>query len=164
MSAVVVTYLEQRDPAELEPAAPPRVAASVEVEHDPAVNRWCYVTIGGDWAWTQRLGWSDAQWARYAEGIETLVARVGGERAGYAELVPRAGGEVEIAMFGLRREFHGLGLGGWLLTAAARRAWELAGDTRSRRVWLHTCTLDGPHALANYQARGFAIYRRAEAA
>ena len=87
------------------------------------------------------------------------MARVGGERAGYAELVPRADGEVEIAMFGLRREFHGQGLGGWLLTAAARRAWELAGDAGGGRVWLHTCTLDGPHALANYQARGFSIYR-----
>ncbi|MGY4541959.1 hypothetical protein ACVWY0_001872 [Arthrobacter sp. UYNi723] len=23
------------------------------------------------------------------------------------------------------------------------------------RVWVHTCTLDGPAALANYQSRGF---------
>jgi len=22
-------------------------------------------------------------------------------------------------------------------------------------VWLHTCTLDSPHALPNYKARGF---------
>jgi hypothetical protein len=27
------------------------------------------------------------------------------------------------------------------------------------RVWLHTCTLDGPHALANYRARGFDVSR-----
>jgi hypothetical protein len=27
------------------------------------------------------------------------------------------------------------------------------------RVWVHTCTLDHPGALANYQARGFAIYK-----
>ena len=26
------------------------------------------------------------------------------------------------------------------------------------RVWLHTCNLDGPHALSNYQKRGFRIY------
>jgi hypothetical protein len=25
-------------------------------------------------------------------------------------------------------------------------------------VWLHTCSLDGPHALANYRARGFEVY------
>ena len=28
----------------------------------------------------------------------------------------------------------------------------------AQRVWLHTCNLDGPHALANYQKRGFRIY------
>ena len=27
------------------------------------------------------------------------------------------------------------------------------------RVWLHTCTLDSPPALANYRARGFRVYR-----
>ena len=27
------------------------------------------------------------------------------------------------------------------------------------RVWLHTNTLDGPHALANYQARGLRPYK-----
>jgi len=27
------------------------------------------------------------------------------------------------------------------------------------RVWLHTCTLDHPSALANYKARGFRIFK-----
>jgi hypothetical protein len=27
------------------------------------------------------------------------------------------------------------------------------------RVWLHTCSLDGPAALPAYQARGFRIFR-----
>jgi hypothetical protein len=26
-----------------------------------------------------------------------------------------------------------------------------------RRVWVHTCTLDGPAAKANYEARGFRV-------
>jgi hypothetical protein len=26
-------------------------------------------------------------------------------------------------------------------------------------VWVHTCTLDGPHALANYEARGLRPFR-----
>ena len=29
----------------------------------------------------------------------------------------------------------------------------------AQRVWVHTCSLDHPHALANYQARGFRIFR-----
>jgi hypothetical protein len=27
------------------------------------------------------------------------------------------------------------------------------------RVWVHTCSLDGPHALANYQARGMRVFK-----
>jgi hypothetical protein len=33
-----------------------------------------------------------------------------------------------------------------------------AFDDGANRVWVHTCTLDGRHALANYQARGFTPY------
>ena len=40
-------------------------------------------------------------------------------------------------------EFTGAGLGKWLLTEATRAAWGLGAS----RVWLHTCTLDGPAAL-----------------
>lgn len=32
-------------------------------------------------------------------------------------------------------------------------------ETPTERVWVHTCTLDGPHALANYRARGLTVYR-----
>ena len=32
--------------------------------------------------------------------------------------------------------------------------------TRSRRVWVHTCTLDHPSALGVYQRAGFSAYRR----
>jgi len=34
-----------------------------------------------------------------------------------------------------------------------------AFDDGAQRVWLHTCTLDGPHAIANYLARGFTPYK-----
>jgi hypothetical protein len=30
----------------------------------------------------------------------------------------------------------------------------------AQRVWVHTYSLDGPYALANYQARGFQIYKQ----
>jgi ribosomal protein S18 acetylase RimI-like enzyme len=158
--AVVTTYLEMRDPAALRPARAPRIPAELRSVRDPAVNRRCYEAIGADWAWIDRLGWTDERWAAYAEGVETLLAVTPGEpAAGFAELRPEHGDEVQIAMFGLRRELHGQGLGGWLLTEATRRAWALH-PTGTRRVWLHTCTLDGPHALANYEARGFEAYSR----
>ena len=57
--------------------------------------------------------------------------------------------------FGLLRPFFGQGLGGHLLSVAVRRAFERGAN----RVWLRTTTLDHPHALPNYQARGFRIVR-----
>ena len=51
-----------------------------------------------------------------------------------------------------------LGALGWLLSVAAARAWSL-GQPPTKRVWVHTCSLDGPHALANYRARGFQVFR-----
>jgi hypothetical protein len=48
-----------------------------------------------------------------------------------------------------------------------RLAWALAarwpGIEPVSRVWVHTCTLDGPAALANYQARGMTVYRTEDA-
>jgi GNAT superfamily N-acetyltransferase len=61
---------------------------------------------------------------------------------------------VEIVYFGLLPRFVGRGLGGQLLTAAVQRAWQRT----TVRVWLHTCTLDHPRAVANYLARGFRLY------
>jgi hypothetical protein len=40
-------------------------------------------------------------------------------------------------------------------------AFEFGGPA-IRRVWLHTCSLDHPAALANYQARGFRIFDTVE--
>ncbi len=65
--------------------------------------------------------------------------------------------EVEIAYFGLLPEFIGRGLGGDLLTSAIENAW--AWSPAPFRVWVHTCNRDHPGALANYQARGFKIYK-----
>jgi long-subunit acyl-CoA synthetase (AMP-forming) len=42
-----------------------------------------------------------------------------------------------------------------LLTLGVQQAFAAGAE----RVWLHTCTLDGPTALPNYQARGMTIYK-----
>jgi GNAT superfamily N-acetyltransferase len=55
-------------------------------------------------------------------------------------------------------EFIGRGLGGALLTSAIEEAWRMSPSIT--RVWVHTCTLDHPGALANYQSRGMVIYKR----
>jgi GNAT superfamily N-acetyltransferase len=153
---VIRTYLELDDPRAVRPAPAPRLdevgIARVEPP-DGAVNRLLYTEVGRAYGWSDRLAADDAAWQGWAQEVETWVAEVGGERAGYYELAPGRG-SVEIAHFGLLAPFHGRGLGGWLLTHALRRALELAP-----RVWLHTCTLDGPAALPNYRARGLTPFR-----
>jgi len=86
---------------------------------------------------------------------------VGNEPAGLLAVVSHPGGDSEIDMFGLVPEFVGRGFGGHILTLAVRLAWAVdpVDATTIRRVWLHTSTLDHPHALANYEARGFRVFR-----
>jgi GNAT superfamily N-acetyltransferase len=155
--SITVTYLEMTDPADLRPAREVP-GARFRVVRDPAVNRRLYEGVGGPYRWTQRLPWTDAQYARLAARIETRVAELDGVEAGFAELEPQGPCEVEILSFGLLQPFHGRGLGGAFLTDVLRRAWALHPEG-TRRVWLHTCSLDGPHALANYTARGLRPYR-----
>jgi GNAT superfamily N-acetyltransferase len=50
----------------------------------------------------------------------------------------------------------GKGIGGGMLSLAVREAWKIKG---TQRVWLHTCSEDHPHALANYQKRGFRLFK-----
>lgn len=56
---------------------------------------------------------------------------------------------VEILYFGLRSEYFGYGLGCYLLRHIADTVWSHNKDTR--RLWVHTCTLDHPSALKTYQ-------------
>jgi GNAT superfamily N-acetyltransferase len=64
---------------------------------------------------------------------------------------------VEIAYFGLLPGHIGRGAGRALLNGAVQDAWTLGGG--AGRVWLHTCTLDHPHAMRNYEARGFRPFK-----
>jgi len=146
----ITTYLELTDPAAIRPARPVTAAIARVDPPDGAVNRSFYEAVGRDYRWTDQLGRDDAWWQAHAEAVETWVLM--GD-AGYYEL-HRVGGDVEIAYFGLLPAYHGRGLGGALLEHALRRGFMLGA-----RVWVHTCTFDGPHALANYRARGLVPYR-----
>ena len=152
--AITVTSLELDDPGDLRPASPPSVSYELERVDDPALHRWFYETIGADWSWTERLAWPEERWSAWADAVEGWVMVVDGERAGFFALRPH-GHSVEIDIFGLLPAFHGRGLGGELLTRAIRRGFELGS-----RVWVHTCSLDSPQALPNYEARGMRVFRR----
>ena len=152
--AVTTWTLALDDPGAVRPPSRPAPAGfGVEPRSDPAVNEDLYRRVGADFAWIDRLAWSPERWAAWSGRVETWVGVADGAVAGFFELDPGAE-EVEIAIFGLLPEATGRGLGGHLLTAALRRGFALAP-----RVWVHTCSLDGPHALANYRARGLQVVR-----
>ncbi|WEH38931.1 GNAT family N-acetyltransferase [Streptomyces sp. AM 2-1-1] len=163
---VTTWSLEQTSPDDLEPAkAPDGDVRIVRAEvPSPEFSRFLYTAVGGDVRWTDRLALTYAQWQEIVDrpGAETWVAYVDGTPAGYVELDPQDDGAVEIMYFGLLPAFRGRRIGGHLLGAGTARAWDLAerwpGRPATRRVWLHTCSLDGPHALANYRRRGFRLF------
>jgi len=154
------TYLELTRPDHFRPAFatfPDLVIERVE-RPTPELYRDCYRSVGEAYHWRDRWDWTDAEIRAHLAkpGITLHVARRRGALAGWYELrrVPEDD-SVEIAYFGLLPGAIGQGLGKHLLSCAVRDAWALGPS----RVWLHTCTLDHPHALSNYRKRGFAPYK-----
>lgn len=157
---VITYYLEMRQAGALRPASGGRADLTLTRAQfpSPELSRFLYTAVGGDWYWLDRLDWTYRQWLAWLgrPEVQTWVAYVSGTPAGYFELEAQAAGNVELVYFGLLPQFIGQGLGGPLLTAAIERAWSMPAT----RVWVHTCTLDHPSALANYQARGFSLYQQ----
>ena len=153
------TYLEQTLPEDLRPApAPGEDVSVVRVEEcDPSYWRRLYTEVGAAYQWVDRLPWTDDEITQYLSdpAVSLWVLLVGGEVAGYFELRKYPENTVEIAYFGLLPAYLGRGLGKYLLSEAAARAWQL----KPSRIWLHTSTLDHEAALPNYLARGFSIVR-----
>ncbi len=159
MAPVTTTYLHLPSPADFRPAFVDHPDLLVLEAREPSVPfyRFLYDAVGRDWVWIDRLHWTDAQHLEHLSRPTTtlLVLYYRGTPAGYIELDASAGEETEIAYFGLMRFVHGRGFGKHLLSVGVQRAF----NDGARRVWLHTCTLDGPHAIANYMARGFIPYK-----
>jgi len=157
---ITIYYLEMLSPDDLRPST--KIVEDLEIKQVkipcPEYNRFLYSAVGRVWNWFEKLSWTEKQWQEHVNqpGLETWVGYVSGTPAGYFELDKQSNNNVEILYFGLLPEFIGRGLGGHLLTAAVRRAWA----TGAKRVWVHTCSLDHPAALANYKARGFSLYKQ----
>ena len=160
---VRTTHLELAAAADLHRPGRPRPQYDLQPATGitPEYARFLFVAVGADWRWQSRLPWSDERWRDHLArpGVEVWVAYRVGVPAGYFELNVGDDGAVELAFFGLMRDHIGVGLGGHLLADAVERAREIGGG----RVWVHTCDRDHPHALANYQARGFRIFKTEEA-
>ncbi|KZN67303.1 GNAT family N-acetyltransferase [Pseudoalteromonas luteoviolacea] len=152
-------FLEMLNKNGLTPSSLPDGLSIVKVTPaQPELNQSLYTQVGRPWLWTDKLDWTKRQWQHYLDDhkTQTWVAYVDGKTAGYYELNTQNTGEVELAYFGLMPSFIGKGLGGALLNHALESAWSV---TSTKRVWVHTCDLDHPHALKNYQNRGFKLYK-----
>lgn len=163
MSSIKVTrtYLQMLSVNEFKPAklTDERVRIEQVIECPPSFFRYLYCEVGRNYHWVDRLGWTDEQIQAYYSqpSVSLWVLYCAGAPGGYFELCQHEDDRsVEIAYFGLLKEFIGRGLGKYLLSFAVERAWEKT----IHRVWLHTCTLDHPAALSNYVQRGFKPFQQ----
>jgi GNAT superfamily N-acetyltransferase len=156
---VITTYLEMRSAHDLKPkpSNDPRFSIREATVRQWQFNRFLYLFVGGPWDWHDKRDWIDDQWRAYVESdnLRTFGAYYDGSPAGYYELKIDAAQDVEIAYFGLTPAFYGRGFGAALLSNALEEAWRMT----AKRVWVHTCTLDHPAAVRNYQARGMKVYK-----
>ncbi len=162
--ACVVTALEMRE----KPAALRRLVPEGDVPvqlvrwEAPAIEKYrmLYRRVGAPWLWWSRLVKDDGELAVIIHDPQVHVCAVV-DRArvevGMLELDFRVSGECEITFFGLIPGATGKGLGKWLMRKALQLAWREGVG----RVWVHTCTLDGPQALPFYVSQGFVPYARA---
>lgn len=156
---LTVTYLEMTTAGQLVAGKPPPAEISVDSVDAGALAliRETHDRIATPHHWLS-LGWSDQQWLNLLSrpGVRCWIARVGADVTGMILMERHPRGEVEITKFGLVPEWVGRGFGGHLLTLATQLAWGL-GEVD--RVWLGTTSIDHPHALNNYRARGFRAFR-----
>ena len=125
---------------------------------DFQLNKFFYKNIGKKHNWVDRLIWTEKQWINYTsnEKVKTYVLKKEENIAGYFELILHPDkNEVEIAYLGLLEEYQNQKLGSYLLSSAIKKSF----SDKTKRVWVHTCTLDHKNALNNYISRGMKIFK-----
>ncbi len=122
------------------------------------LNKFFYKQIGKKHQWIDRLNWTNHDWVKYVKNknLKTFVLKKNGDLVGFFELILNNEiKESEIAYLGILEEYFGNGCGGYLLTKAIKKSFELG----AKRVWVHTCSLDHPNAIQNYKSRGMKVFR-----
>lgn len=157
--ATIVTTLEMRERPRLRPM--PDSALRLVAWQQPALDayRTLFRRVGAPWLWFSRLVMEDTRLAAIIHDPAVAVFAVadrGGVEVGMLELDFRQDGACELSYLALVHELTGQGHGRWLMAQALTLAWR-PGITR---VWVHTCTLDHPHALGFYRASGFTAIAR----
>jgi len=151
-----VWHLQRLHPLDEQAASKP-YELSYLANPDPNFCRFLYATVGAPWRWYEKLAWSLEEWRHHVSQKDThfWVAFHQGNPIGYFEIRQENHSSAEICLFGLMPDWIGKGLGKPFLQDAIRLGFELVTD----RVWLHTCSMDHPNALKNYQSQGFEIFK-----
>lgn len=158
--AAVVTSLESVERPRLQalPSSPLRPARWASPK--PAAYRALFRRVGARWLWFSRLMLDDEALSAIIDDPRVQIFAVldgSGIEIGLLELDFRRQGECEIAFLGLVPELAGKGHGAWLMAQALAFGWR----RDVKRLWVHTCTLDHPNALAFYLRHGFVPFARA---
>ena len=122
------------------------------------LNKFFYKNIGKKHQWLDRLSWSEEKWINYvsSDRVKTYVFKYKDDLVGFFELIFHIEkNETEIAYFGILEEYQNKKLGSYLLSEAIK----LSFQNHTKRVWVHTCSLDHKNALKNYISRGMKIYK-----
>ncbi|MDA9629820.1 GNAT family N-acetyltransferase [Candidatus Pelagibacter sp.] len=154
------SYLEINSLQDLKGVPKPSENYSLDVL-DPInfqLNKFFYKNIGKQHKWIDRLVWMESKWINYVsdEKVKTYILKNNDELAGFFELIFHfEKKEVEIAYFGLLKDYQNKKLGSYLLSEAIKKSFV----KNINRVWVHTCTLDHKNALNNYISRGMKIFK-----
>ena len=156
--AAVVTHLEMTAPPARR-ADPPGSWTLRKV--DAPTLPWyrdLFRRVGEDWLWFSRPRMTDTELAAiiHAPGVEVYALVADGRDEGLLELDFREPRQCELTYFGVTAGLIGTGAARFLMN----RALEIAWSRDVGRVWVHTCTLDHPSAVAFYQRSGFRAFRR----
>ena len=154
-------YLEMNSLNELIDTINPPNEFIIELIDPPnfQLNKFFYKNIGKNHHWVDRLVWNEKDWIKYTsnENIKTYILKKKENLVGYFELLYHLEkSETEIAYFGLLEEFQNKKLGSYLLSTAIKKSFL----NKSKRVWVHTCSLDHKNALNNYLSRGMKIFKK----
>ena len=125
---------------------------------DYQLNKFFYKEIGKKHNWIDRLSWSEKQWIEYLndQHVKTYILKENDNLVGFFEQIfYQSEKDCEIAYFGVLEEYIGQRYGGYLLSEAIKMSFKKG----SKRVWVHTCSLDHKHALKNYMARGMKVFK-----
>ena len=153
-------YLEINSLKKLNKVKPPKKNLVLKKVYPPDIelNKFFYKNVGKHHGWVDRLAWDNLKWMSYLENknVHTYILKLNEDLVGYFETIHDfSENKSEIAYFGLLEDYIGKKFGGFLLSEAIKICFEL----NSKKVWVHTCSLDHKHALKNYLNRGMKIFK-----